>query len=155
MISLIRLDDRLIHGQVIAVWARALGTTQIVVADDDVAADSFTRQVMQLAMPPSIKLVVNPVRDAAAALARAETDATRTLVLLKTVEAARQLHALYPYNELDVGGIGMAPGRSLIWRSIAASPEELRTLRALCDQGVDVYLQMVPVDDKRRLTIDD
>jgi mannose/fructose/N-acetylgalactosamine-specific phosphotransferase system component IIB len=154
MISLIRIDDRLIHGQVMAVWARVLSVTHIVVADDGAAADSFSQQVMQLAVPSSITLVVTSVAGAAALLGKAAGDNTRTMVLLKSVESAGRLHASYAYAELNVGGIGMVPGRKLVWRSIAASPAELNQLRALSKAGVDVYWQMIPTDEKRRLTDD-
>ena len=154
MISLIRIDDRLIHGQVMAVWARVLNIDQILVADDATAADPFTQQIMQLAMPASIQLRVATVEQAASLLAQAETDTTRTLVLLKSVDAAARLYKSYRYCELNVGGIGMAPGRKLIWRSVAASGGELLSLQQLRDLGVDVYWQMIPTDEKRRITSD-
>ncbi|MCL5997958.1 MAG: PTS sugar transporter subunit IIB [Chloroflexi bacterium] len=154
MISLIRIDDRLIHGQVMAVWARVLNIDQILVADDATAADPFTQQIMQLAMPASIQLRVATVEVAASLLAQAETDTTHTLVLLKSVDAAARLYKSYRYGELNVGGIGMAPGRKLIWRSIAASGGELKSLQQLRDLGVDVYWQMIPTDEKRRMISD-
>jgi mannose/fructose/N-acetylgalactosamine-specific phosphotransferase system component IIB len=154
MISLIRIDDRLIHGQVMAVWARVLGTTHILVIDDETAADAFSQQIMQLAMPPSIKLNIASTDAATDKLRIAEIDHTRTLVLLRNVDAALRLHATYPFRELNVGGIGMAPGRNPLWRSIAASPEEIDHLSALRDRGVDVYLQMIPSDEKRRMVND-
>jgi PTS system mannose-specific IIB component len=152
MIILIRIDDRLIHGQVMAVWARVLNINHILVADDATTADPFSQQIMQLAMPATIKLTISSVDAAGGKLAQTEADATRTLVLLKSVDAAVRLYANYPFRELNVGGIGMAPGRKLIWRSIAASPEEMQALRHLRNQGVDVYWQMIPTDEKRRLT---
>jgi PTS system mannose-specific IIB component len=156
MISLIRIDDRLIHGQVMAVWVRALSVTHILVIDDATAADAFTRQVMHLAMPAGMALTISTLGDAACDgaaghLARFARDSSRTLVLLKSVSVAKQLHAHFPFNELNVGGIGMAPGRRLIWRSIAASQEEIDQLKALSDAGVDVYLQMIPADPRQPL----
>jgi PTS system mannose-specific IIB component len=151
MISLIRIDDRLIHGQVMAVWARVLNTTHILVIDDDSAADAFAQQVMQLAMPAGMHLRVSRVDDSAPLLTFAAQDASRTLILLKDVHTAVRVHRLYPYRELNVGGIGMAPGRQMLWRSIAAAPDEVQQLRSLTAQGVDVYLQMVPGDEKRHI----
>jgi len=144
MISLIRIDDRLIHGQVMAVWARALRITHIIVADDEIAADAFARQIMRLAMPPSIALSIVGINNCAALLTAAQSDSSRTLVLLKSVASAMYLHDLFPLKELNVGGLGMAPRRKLVWKSIAASAEEIDYLRKLGDSGVDVYFQMVP-----------
>jgi PTS system mannose-specific IIB component len=149
MVDLIRIDDRLVHGQVMAAWARALRTTRILVLDDAAAADLFSRQVMQAAMPAHIRLEVEPIRQSAARLAEAERDGSRTLALLRDVEAAARLHALHPLRALNVGGAGMAQGRQLVWRSIALSPDELAALRGLRRDGVDVYLQMIPSDPRK------
>jgi PTS system mannose-specific IIB component len=154
MISLIRIDDRLIHGQIMAVWVRMLRIDHILVADDATAADSFSQQMMQFAMSDSITLTVSDIVTAAGKLAQAASDSTHTLVLLRSVDAAVRLHAAYPFRELNVGGIGMLPGRKLVWRSIAASPAELAALRRLRTQGVNVYLQMIPTDDRKLLTLD-
>ena len=151
MISLIRIDDRLIHGQVMAVWVRTLGVTHILVIDDAVAADPFSQQVMRLAVPAAIALTISPVDTAADHLARAAGDSSHTLVLLRDVDTATAIHRRFPFQELNVGGIGMFPGRKLIWRSIAASASEVAQLRALSQAGVYVYLQMIPSDQRHAL----
>jgi D-glucosaminate PTS system EIIB component len=153
MISLIRIDDRLIHGQVMAVWVRALRITNILVGDDATAVDAFTRQIMQLAMPTYIKLVIASMDEAVVQLMTAQSDPTRTLVLLKDVASAIHLHRGYPYKELNVGGIGMAPGRKLVWKSVAISPVEIDQLKILHDSGIDVYFQMIPNEERRSIAM--
>ena len=152
MLSLIRIDDRLIHGQVMAAWVRTLNVTHILVIDDATAADPFSQQVMQLAMPPTITLTISSTAAAADHLSRAAADTARTLVLLPSVAAANAVFQRYPFKALNVGGVGMSQGRKLIWRSIAASTEEIAQLHALRDAGVDVYLQMIPADQRLPLT---
>ncbi|HEY3343213.1 MAG TPA: PTS sugar transporter subunit IIB [Anaerolineae bacterium] len=149
---MIRIDDRLIHGQVMAVWVRTLGVTHILVIDDATAADPFSRQVMQLAMPPTITLTISSIADAAGHLSRVAADTARTLVLLGSVAAASAVYQRYPFKELNVGGVGMSGGRKLIWRSIAASANEMAQLHALRDAGVYVYLQMIPADQRLSIT---
>ncbi|MGQ9814451.1 MAG: PTS sugar transporter subunit IIB [Candidatus Roseilinea sp.] len=150
MIALIRVDDRLAHGQVMAVWARALKIDHLLVADDETAGDAFAQQVMQLAMPRGITLLVHTIAGAGPRLAAAAHDSHRWLVLLRDVASAIRLREAYAFDALNVGGVGMMPGRRLVWRSIALSPEEAAALRDLRAQGVDVYLQMLPSDPKKR-----
>ncbi len=154
MIALIRLDDRLIHGQVMAVWVRHLKINRILVIDDESAADAFALQLLQLAMPAHIQLSVSPVADAPAAMAALDADDTRALVLLKRVEDAQTLHTAAPLAHLNLGNLGMRDGRRLIWRTVALSPAELTALKQLQSSGVDVFLQMVPSDDRHRLPIE-
>jgi len=151
MISLIRIDDRLIHGQVMAVWVRLLSIDHIIVADDATFADAFSQQIMQLAMPANMKLTIAGINDAAKMMSMVETDASHTLVLLKSVEAADRLYDLFHFQKLNVGGIGMSLERRMLWRSIAASSAERASLHRLALAGVDVYLQMIPSDEKHRL----
>ncbi len=151
MISLIRVDDRLIHGQVMAVWVRALNITHIIVVDDDTAADLFSQQVMRLAIPQGMALTISPLSTATESLRKATKDGSHTLVLIRSIDTAVKLFDHFPYKDLNVGGIGMSPGRKLLWRSIAASQQEVDQLRGLRDAGVNVYLQMIPSEPRRSL----
>ena len=148
MLSLIRLDDRLIHGQVMAVWVRQLSITRILVLDDETAADEFARNLMQMAMPSQVKFDVAPVAAAAERLAELQHSPARALVLLKRVEDACAVHERWPLPHLNVGNLGMRDGRRLIWRTVALSTNERRALQQLQSAGVEVFLQMVPADPK-------
>ena len=150
MLNLIRIDDRLIHGQVMAVWVRALSINYILVIDNATAADTFSQQVMQLAVPSNMRLSISSVAAAAPALHSAHTSSDHALVLLRDVESAAELQPLYNLPALNLGGSGMSAGRKLIWRSIALSKRQIELLNQLQADGVDVYLQMVPSDLKRR-----
>jgi PTS system mannose-specific IIB component len=146
MLSLVRLDDRLIHGQIMTVWIRQLNVNRIVVVDDASASDDFARGLMHAAMPKGITLSVHGVADAAQELATRAHDSSRTLVLFAHVEDALALHTHFPLPHLNIGNLGMREGRSTLWRSIAASPEERALLAQLKSDGVPVYVQMLPSD---------
>ena len=144
--ALVRIDDRLIHGQVMAVWSKSLGTREIVIAADDVAQDPFMQKVMKGAAPPGVAVKVFTVAEAAGYLSQAP-DLSRTIVLLKSPHTARQLYDLgFRYQHLNVGGIGAGPGRRKVYRSISASPEEMDILKGLAAAGVQVHFRIVADD---------
>jgi mannose/fructose/N-acetylgalactosamine-specific phosphotransferase system component IIB len=152
MLLLCRLDDRLIHGQVMAVWVRQLRIDQIIVVDDASANDDFARELMHAAMPAAITLHLCGLEDAPGIInTLATSDTARTLLLFKRVADAVAIHARFPLPHLNVGNLGMRHDRTLIWRSVAASESELDELRRLESHGVAVYLQMIPNDSKRLL----
>lgn len=151
MLSLLRLDDRLIHGQVMAVWVRALAIRRILVLNDAAAHDDFARTLMQAAMPPQITLQVAPVAEAAPLLDALTRDAAPALVLFARVEDVVAAHHEFPLPHCNVGNLGMREGRRLIWRSVALSAAEHAALGRLQSAGVDVFLQMIPADQKQRL----
>jgi PTS system mannose-specific IIB component len=152
MLSLIRLDDRLIHGQVMAVWVRKLSITRILVIDDATADDEFARTLMQSAMPSHVTLTVAGVADAPALLDALDHSDARALALFARVEDVVEVHRRRPLPHVNVGNLGMRDGRRLIWRSVALSSAEKHALQQLHAAGVDVFVQMIPADQKQRLT---
>ena len=144
-LGLVRIDDRLIHGQVIAVWCKQRPFSRIVILDDGVAADAFMQEVLSLAAPPNLKVDVFSIKDGIEALNADKLHWETTMVLLKTPLAAKQLYdGGLQYRALNIGGIGSRPGRKNIFKNIAASEEEIAILKYLMDEGVEITLLTVP-----------
>lgn len=144
-LSLVRIDDRLIHGQVIAVWCKHRRFTHIVIVDDGVAADPFMQEVLGLAAPPNLQVDVFSIEDGIKALNGDTSNWGTTMVLLKSPLAAKQLYdGGLEYNALNIGGIGSRPGRKNIFKNIAVSEEEVAILKYLMDKGVEITLLTVP-----------
>ncbi|MBL7065596.1 MAG: PTS sugar transporter subunit IIB [Anaerolineae bacterium] len=144
-LGLVRIDDRLIHGQVIAVWCKHRRFTRIVIVDDDVAADSFMQQVLRLAAPPDLQVDVVSIEEGIRVLGQDTPDRGTTMVLLKSPLAAKRLYdGGLKYSALNIGGIGNAPGRRNIYKNISASEEEISILKCLMDEGVKITLLTVP-----------
>jgi PTS system mannose-specific IIB component len=146
-LRLVRVDDRLIHGQVIAVWLRAVGADRIVIVDDDTARDEFLSEVLLYAAPPGVEVEVYDVDAAAPRVIALAASDERVFVLMKspiTAERLRELGVEIPV--LNVGGIGAAPNRKQLYRNISASPEELECLKRLDASGTSVQFQIVADD---------
>jgi mannose/fructose/N-acetylgalactosamine-specific phosphotransferase system component IIB len=141
----VRIDDRLIHGQVVTIWVKALRSNRIVIVDDNVAADSFMQDVMRLAAPPGITVDVCTVQEGITTLGEDVPSRDRILVLLKSPRSAEQLYAGgVKFKALNIGGIGAAPGRRRVFKNISMSGEEITTLQCLMAEGVEITLQTVP-----------
>ena len=144
-LGLVRIDDRLIHGQVVAVWCRHQKFTRVVIVDDGVAADAFMQEVLSLAAPPGLTVDVRSIEEGTRELSQDAPDRGTTMVLLKSPQAAKQLQdGGVKYSTLNIGGIGGRSGRRNIFKNIAASREEIAILRQLLDQGVKITLLTVP-----------
>jgi mannose/fructose/N-acetylgalactosamine-specific phosphotransferase system component IIB len=146
-LRLVRIDDRLIHGQVVAVWLRALGARRIVIVDDATAADEFLRDVLVMAAPPGVPVEVHGVTGGAVRLVELAASPEPVMVLVRaprTVLALR--HAGVPIEVVDLGGLGAGPGRQRLHKTISVSPDELRELRELESLGTQVQIQIVADD---------
>jgi D-glucosaminate-specific PTS system IIB component len=146
-LRLVRIDDRLIHGQVVAVWLRALGAGRIVIVDDATAADEFLREVLVMAAPPGVPVEVHAVAEGAARLVELAAAPEPAIVLVRTPRTVLALrHAGVPIEVVDLGGLGAGPGRRRLHKTISVSPDELRELRELESLGTQVQIQIVADD---------
>jgi PTS system mannose-specific IIB component len=149
VIALVRVDNRLLHGQILETWIPRLGIREVVVADDDAARSDLARAAMTLCVPPDLPVRVVPVEGLRAADAAARP--VPVLLLLREVEAlARAARgggltaALAP--RVNVGNVHFAQGRRPVTPSVFLSAEEVAALRALSDEGFAVEARAIPSD---------
>ena len=144
-IRLCRIDDRLIHGQVVLGWARALGIGDIVLVDDDVAASPWEQDLYRMAVPPELQVEFVDTAAARGRLAGWQAGATAVLILTGKVETmAHLLEGLSDPPPVNLGGIHHRAGRTERLPYVYLTDEELRELRRLEDAGVEVTAQDVP-----------
>jgi len=144
-LALVRVDDRLIHGQVVVGWVRMAGATRIVVADDAVAKDEMQKTLMRFAAPPGVETSILPVEDAANALLHnAFPDDTIMLLTRGPQQLVQLMAAGVPLTRVDVGNVGGASGRTRLTKEVAAGPDDLAAWRALDQAGVKLQAVWVP-----------
>jgi D-glucosaminate-specific PTS system IIB component len=146
-LKLVRIDDRLIHGQVVAVWLRTVGADRIVIVDDKTANDDFLRDLMILAAPQGVPVEVHGTADGAQRVAQIAGTSENAFVLMKSPVTALQLRkAGVPIPVLNVGGMGAGPGRRSLYKNISANDEERQAMRDLEAMGTRVELRIVADD---------
>lgn len=146
-LKLVRVDDRLIHGQVVAIWLKALGAKRIVIVDDRTARDDFLREILELASPPGVPVEVLEVEPGIERVRGLVDDPEPVFVLMRSpLTAVRLREAGIEFPLLNVGGIGAGPGRKPLYRNISASPEEIVALQRLEAMGTKVELRIVEND---------
>lgn len=147
-LRLVRVDDRLIHGQVVAVWLRAVGADRILIVDDTVAADAFLVDVLTLAAPAGVPVEVRGVAAGAARAQELAASTDRAFVLVKSpLTALALIRAGVPVGVLNLGGMGAAPGRRQLYRNISASDDERAALREIEASGTPVEIR-IGADDR-------
>lgn len=142
---LTRIDDRLIHGQVMTAWIKQKNAVQVVVADDEVAEDEFMINVLEMAVPDEIAIGIFN-RDDAVEFMKQGLEAP-TILLVKGSEILNYMvdHGI-EINEIDVGGMGAKEGRSVLYKNISTNPEENKHFLDLIQKGVNVFVQVMPQD---------
>ena len=146
-LQLVRVDDRLIHGQVVALWLKVLGAQRIVIVDDKTARDDFLREILELAAPPGVPVEVHDVEQGGMRVRELIADPELVFVIMRSpITAVRLREAGVEFPLLNVGGMGAGPGRRQVYRNISASAEELEAMRRLEAMGTRVELRIVESD---------
>lgn len=145
-IVLARIDDRLIHGQVMTAWMKTRPAKRILVIDDKVAADAFMIEVIELAAPTGVKVDVYSCDQAIEALKNGLD--TPTILLAKVPDTYKRLmDGGIALGEINLGGMGMAPGRKMLYKNIAASEVERSVMKDFLAQGIDIKIQIIPSEN--------
>lgn len=144
-LELYRIDDRLIHGQVVVGWGQPLDLTFIVLVDDEVAGSDWEQELYRMGVPPEMDVYFDAVEEAAGRLARYQDDERRGLLLTGDIDTMSRLVETTPsIRRVNVGGIHHRPGRIQRLRYVFLTPDEERQLRALASKGLEVTAQDVP-----------
>jgi mannose/fructose/N-acetylgalactosamine-specific phosphotransferase system component IIB len=142
---LLRVDQRLLHGQVVEGWVPFLKADAVVVADDGVAADPISKIAMTAACPAKVKLEVMGIGDAASAAAKGALPGARTLMLVRSIEGLSKLwDGGARAAAINLGNVPIGPGRTRVTPSVALSADELKALDAIAAGGVLIEVQAVP-----------
>ena len=144
-VALVRVDDRLVHGQVVVGWGRPLRAAFIVVIDDALAASDWEQELYRLGAPADLTLEFVPVAEAAARRAGWESDPRPGIVLLGDITTATALAAAgVRFPHLNLGGVHHRPGRVERLPYVFLTDAEITALQTLVRSGVEVTAQDVP-----------
>lgn len=145
-IVLFRVDERLIHGQVIVGWGSALHPDEIVVVDDDLAVSDWEQELYAMGLPDDLRSSFTSIAGARSRLPEWRTGEPRILVLTRDVATMRRLAdaGAMRGEEVNIGGIHYAPGRSQVLPYVYLSPAEVEEIVGLETEGVRVSARDLP-----------
>ena len=146
MIKLLRVDHRLLHGQVAFSWKNAVEADCILIACDAVMKDDLRKTSIKLAKPSGVKLVIKNMDDAVNAINSGVTDKYKLLTVVESIKDAERLCKECNINKLNLGGTKATAETRNISKAVNITPAEDTNLKGLCESGVDVTIQMVPED---------
>ncbi len=140
-----RVDNRLIHGQIIAGWVPHLRLRRLVIASDSVPDSTLQMTMFRMAIPEEIAFDAMPVTRAAAWLTGRGYGNDPTMVLTETVrDAVRLFGAGHPFPTLNIGNVHHEAGAHAITNAVYLTDADLNGLRKLAARGVQVEVRSLP-----------
>lgn len=147
MIKLVRVDHRLIHGQVAFSWLKFLGADCILIASDELLKDELRMSGLRMAKPSTVKLVMKSMEDSIKALNSGVTDKYNLLVLCESVDDVYRLaKGSDRIKAINLGGTKSADNRKAISKAVHLSEQDIEKIKELVNEGIEVSVQMVPDD---------
>ncbi|WP_379822509.1 PTS mannose/fructose/sorbose transporter subunit IIAB [Lacticaseibacillus paracasei] len=149
--AVLRVDERLIHGQIAMVWSRALNLDGIIVANDTVAADKTQQMALKMAVPSGIKVLIRSVDEVAQVLHDPRAKNKHLLVLVRTVaDAFRLAKQVDGFEYINIGNVGKSVDgqKKTLTQFVMLTPGELASLEELVKLYPQTALQNLPSDKK-------
>lgn len=148
-----RIDDRLIHGQVVVGWGQPLDVAFILLVDDEVAASEWEQELYRMGVPPEMEVHFLNVSDALTRLPEYQKDPRHGILLTGDIDTMRRLTDGGDISSVNLGGIHHRAGRTQRLRYVFLSTDEENALREMATRGVTVSAQDVP--GARPIPLDD
>ena len=144
----LRVDHRLLHGQVAFSWTSALGADCILIANTAVTNDNHRKTAIKMAKPAGTKLVIKNIEDSIKALNSGVTDKYKLFVIVENVKDAYELMTKADIHSVTLGGTKATNETKNISKAVNLTDEEISLVKELIERGDEVEIRMVPADKK-------
>ncbi|MDP4084047.1 MAG: PTS sugar transporter subunit IIB [Bacillota bacterium] len=155
-INLIRIDDRLIHGQVMTKWSKGLGTNAIYVVDNLTAADDFMKEIyINVNSSSGLKIKVFSTKEVMESWAQDQFGNDQVVLLFKNIASVKEVieKGNLPIEKLNIGGISKKANSKFVISTVGLTKEDGEVLKEIESKGIEVYFQTVP--DSKRVSLTD
>ena len=148
-IVLARIDDRLIHGQIVTVWTKETKCERIIVCNDEVAADAIRKTLLTQVAPPGIKASVVDIEKAIRVYQNPKYADTRTLPLFTNpTDVLRMVEGGVEIKSINIGGMSFKEGKKQMTKAVSVNEQDIQSFRKLHDKGIELEIRKVASDSK-------
>ncbi len=152
---IIRIDDRLVHGQVVEGWIKPLSIDTIVVCSDEIYCDDVSKTLFEISVPSSVKLKCLSIDQTAEEVIKGEYEKCSALILIASLQnlydfvvKIRQKLPDYKLPNVNIGGIRYITGRKQIYKALFLNKEDLEIIKKLDSFGIILEYYVLPNDEK-------
>lgn len=148
-IVLVRIDDRLIHGQIVEGWLKIIDVNHIVVISDEVARDRMQQTLLSMAVPSNVKVTCCAVDEAAEKIMAGTLAGDRVLLLLsRPADVLRLVKRGVVLPGVNVGGMHFSQGKQQLLRNLSVDDEDVSALRGIAAAGIELEGRVLPSDER-------
>jgi len=148
--NLIRVDDRLIHGQVSVGWSSFIDPSYMIISDDEIAADKNEAELYLLGVPFGYEGKALSIKDTVAFINSLKKE--RFILVLRSLNDALNLYKSgFEYKQLNLGGLHFSEGKKEINHYLYLDGNDINVLKEICELGIEIFVQDLPANSKYRM----
>jgi len=148
--NLIRIDDRLIHGQVVVGWANHIKPKYIILVDNEIASDIFEKELYLMGVPEEFEGLVFSVRECSSFVKKNKKDSY--IIVIKSPEIAYNLFKFgLEFESLNIGGMHSSEDKEEFNRFVYIDKKDVEYLKLLAEEKspkIDIYIQDLPFEKR-------
>ena len=143
-IVLVRIDNRLIHGQIAVTWSHYAGGNLLLVANDGVAEDSVRQNLMDMAAPPGMATRYFSIQKTIDIIHKASPAQKIVLIVESPKDVVRLAKGGVPFTEVNVGNMHFSEGKQQIHKTVSVDKNDIAAFKDLAEMGIECSIQTVP-----------
>ncbi|MEK4298822.1 PTS sugar transporter subunit IIB [Oceanobacillus sp. FSL W8-0428] len=146
-----RIDDRLIHGQVVTTWVNVHSIEQVIILNETVAQDKIQSNVLKMSAPSNIKLHIFSPEKFLEVIQKNPLSRNTMLLFSSPFDVEKLVNADYEIPSLNVGGMRGNVERTQYTKAVSLTPEEKASFERLLAKDIDITIQMVPSEARVKM----
>ncbi len=154
-IKIVRIDDRLIHGQIVQGWLKTVDVDKILIVSDEVANDEMQQVLLSMAVPSSVKLVIKNIKDASYEIANEVYENDNLMILFSNPQdIVRMIDSGIKFQSINIGGMHYAHGKKQLLTNLSVDKNDVEAFLKLINCGIELETRALPQDDRYNAVTD-
>lgn len=148
-IKIVRIDDRLIHGQIVQGWLKTVDIDKILVISDEVASDEMQQVLLSMAVPTSVKLVIKNISDASYEILNEVYDKDKLMILFSNPQdIVKMIDNGIKFQSINIGGMHFAHGKKQLLPNLSVDKNDVEAFLKLISYGIELETRALPQDER-------
>ena len=154
-IKIVRIDDRLIHGQIVQGWLKTIDVDKILIVSDEVANDEMQKILLCMAVPSSVKLVIKNIKDASYEIANEVYEKDKLMILFSNPQdIVRMIDNGIKFQSVNIGGMHYDHGKKQLLTNLSVDKNDVVAFLKLIENGIELETRALPQDERYNAVMD-
>jgi len=154
-IEVIRIDDRLIHGQIVQGWLKVIDVNKILLVSDEVAENEMQQILLAMAVPSNVKLIIKSVENAGYEILNEVYEDDKLMILFSNPQdIVRMIEKGIKFKSINVGGMHFGHGKKQILPNLSVDENDIKSFLCLISNGVELEARILPSDERHNIICD-